>query len=93
MVVMRYYKVIGHKADDTKGVGQPDYLNDEAGQPARVIWKQIRKKEKRGIDETKYYLMIARLGSTTLRFAQSKPQLHSGVNSAILCKPACHSEP
>ena len=39
MVVMRYYKVIGHKADDTKGGGQPDYLNDEAGQPARVIWK------------------------------------------------------
>lgn len=36
---MRYYKVIDHKDDDTKGDGQPDYLNDEAGQLARAIWK------------------------------------------------------
>jgi hypothetical protein len=31
-----YYKVIDYKDDDTKGRGQPDYLDDEAKQPARV---------------------------------------------------------
>jgi len=47
-----YYKVIDYKDDDTKGRGQPDYLDDETKLPAwvrslLVIWKYIWKKKKR----------------------------------------------